>query len=134
MSCAADESILLASVTHTSGGQRAFLFRESPSTKSPTVDFMQNYLIHSIEDSPTHANTAVSYVPWNHGKCIDDVLFAEFLQNTMSLDDKPVPRPCVSGGERTYVPRYRCSPNLCSPVPMFPGTDVPRFLYFNSGH
>ena len=31
----------------------------------------------------------------------------------------------------TYVPRYRCSPNLCSPVPicspvpMFPGTDVP---------
>ena len=21
----------------------------------------------------------------------------------------------------TYVPRYRCSPNLCSPVPMFPG-------------
>ena len=26
----------------------------------------------------------------------------------------------------TYVPRYRCSPNLCSPVPMFPGTDVPR--------
>ena len=28
----------------------------------------------------------------------------------------------------TYVPRYRCSPNLCSPVPMFPGTDVPRYL------
>ena len=28
----------------------------------------------------------------------------------------------------TYVPRYRCSPNLCSPVPMFPGTDVPRFF------
>ena len=27
----------------------------------------------------------------------------------------------------TYVPRYRCSPNLCSPVPMFPGTDVPRY-------
>ena len=27
----------------------------------------------------------------------------------------------------TYVPRYRCSPNLCSPVPMFPGTYVPRF-------
>ena len=26
----------------------------------------------------------------------------------------------------TYVPRYLCSPNLCSPVPMFPGTDVPR--------
>ena len=36
-------------------------------------------------------------------------------------------------GERTYVSRYLCSPNLCSPVPMFPGTDVPRFLYFNSG-
>ena len=28
----------------------------------------------------------------------------------------------------TYAPRYRCSPNLCSPVPMFPGTDVPRYL------
>ena len=28
----------------------------------------------------------------------------------------------------TYVPRYRCSPNLCSPVPMFPGTYVPRYL------
>ena len=28
----------------------------------------------------------------------------------------------------TYVPRYRCSPNLCSPVPMFPGTDVRRFF------
>ena len=27
----------------------------------------------------------------------------------------------------TYVPRYRCSPNLCSPVPMFPGTYVPRY-------
>ena len=27
----------------------------------------------------------------------------------------------------TYVPRC-----LCSTVPMFPGTDVPRFLYFNS--
>ena len=27
----------------------------------------------------------------------------------------------------TYVPRYRCSPNLCSPVPMFPSTYVPRF-------
>ena len=26
----------------------------------------------------------------------------------------------------TYVPRYRCSPNLCSPVPMSPGTYVPR--------
>ena len=26
----------------------------------------------------------------------------------------------------TYIPRYRCSPNLYSPVPMFPGTDVPR--------
>ena len=26
----------------------------------------------------------------------------------------------------TYVPRYLCSPNLCSPIPMFPGTDVPR--------
>ena len=26
----------------------------------------------------------------------------------------------------TYVPRYRCSLNLCSHVPMFPGTDVPR--------
>ena len=25
----------------------------------------------------------------------------------------------------TYVPRYRCSPNLCSPVP---GTYVPRYL------
>ena len=40
----------------------------------------------------------------------------------------------------TYVPRYRCSPNLCSPVPMFPGTYVPRYRsspvfvgYFNSG-
>ena len=29
----------------------------------------------------------------------------------------------------TYVPRYLCSPNLCSPVFMIPGTDVPRFLY-----
>ena len=28
----------------------------------------------------------------------------------------------------TYVPRYRCSPILCSPVPMFPGTYVPRYL------
>ena len=28
----------------------------------------------------------------------------------------------------TYVPRYRCFPNLCSPVPMFPGTYVPRYL------
>ena len=28
----------------------------------------------------------------------------------------------------TYVPRCLCSPNLCSPVPMFPGTDVPRFF------
>ena len=36
--------------------------------------------------------------------------------------------------ERTYVPRYRCSPNLCSLVPMFPGTDVPRFFLFNSGN
>ena len=27
----------------------------------------------------------------------------------------------------TYVPRYRCSPNLYSPVPMFPGTYVPRY-------
>ena len=39
----------------------------------------------------------------------------------------------------TYVPRYRCSPNLSSPVPMFPGTYVPRYrcspvLYFNSGN
>ena len=25
-----------------------------------------------------------------------------------------------------YVPRYLCSPNLCSPVSMFPGTYVPR--------
>ena len=25
-----------------------------------------------------------------------------------------------------YVPRYLCSPNLCSPVPMFHGTYVPR--------
>ena len=41
--------------------------------------------------------------------------------------------------ERTYVPRYLCSPvpmfpgtyvprYLCSPVPMFPGTYVPRYL------
>ena len=35
----------------------------------------------------------------------------------------------------TYVPRYRCSPNLCSPVPMFPGTysvcsPVPMFPGF----
>ena len=28
----------------------------------------------------------------------------------------------------TYVPRYRCSPILCSPVPMFPGAYVPRYL------
>ena len=28
----------------------------------------------------------------------------------------------------TYVPRYRCSPILCSPVPLFPGTYVPRYL------
>ena len=33
------------------------------------------------------------------------------------------PAPMFPG---TYVPRYRCSPNLYSPVPMFPGTDVPR--------
>ena len=26
----------------------------------------------------------------------------------------------------TYAPLYQCSPNLCSPVHMFPGTDVPR--------
>ena len=25
----------------------------------------------------------------------------------------------------TYVPRYLCSPNLCSPVPMFPRTYIP---------
>ena len=31
----------------------------------------------------------------------------------------------------TYVPRYRCSPNLCSPVPMFPGcSPVPMFPGF----
>ena len=33
----------------------------------------------------------------------------------------------------TYVPLYRCSPNLCSPVPMFPGTfcsPVPMFPGF----
>ena len=28
----------------------------------------------------------------------------------------------------THVPRYLCSPNLCSPVPMFPGTYVPPNL------
>ena len=31
-------------------------------------------------------------------------------------------------GERTYVPWYLCSPNLCSLVPMFPGTYVPWCL------
>ena len=37
----------------------------------------------------------------------------------------PVPMFSSTYVPRTYVPRY-----LCSPVPMFPGTDVPRFLYF----
>ena len=41
----------------------------------------------------------------------------------------PVPMFPGTDVPRTYVPRC-----LCSPVPMFPGTDVPRFLYFNSGH
>ena len=31
-----------------------------------------------------------------------------------------------------YVPRFLCSPIPMFPKPMFPGTDVPRFLYFNS--
>ena len=39
----------------------------------------------------------------------------------------PVPMFPGTDVPRTYIPRY-----LCSPVPMFPGTDVPRFLYFNS--
>ena len=33
---------------------------------------------------------------------------------------------------RTYVHRHLCSPNLCSPVPMFPGTYVPRFAVNDS--
>ena len=41
----------------------------------------------------------------------------------------PVPMFPGTDVPRTYVPQC-----LCSPVPMFPGTDVPRFLYFNSGH
>ena len=35
----------------------------------------------------------------------------------------PVPMFPGTYVPRTYVPRY-----LCSPVPMFPGTDVPRFV------
>ena len=35
----------------------------------------------------------------------------------------PVPMFPGTDVPRTYVPRY-----LCSPVPMFPGTDVPRFF------
>ena len=41
----------------------------------------------------------------------------------------PVPMFPGTDVPRTYVPRC-----LCSPVPMFPGTDVPWLLYFNSGH
>ena len=45
--------------------------------------------------------------------------------------------PLPSGGERTYVPRYLCSPVPMLPgtpvpmfpEPMFPGTYVPRYLY-----
>ena len=41
------------------------------------------------------------------------------------------PVPMFPGNDvpRTYVPRC-----LCFPVPMFPGTDVPGFLLFNSGN
>ena len=44
----------------------------------------------------------------------------------------PVPMLPGTYVPRTYVPRYLCSPNLCSPVPMFPGTYVPRFAVNDS--
>ena len=49
----------------------------------------------------------------------DSKSFYAYVRSKQNVRDK-------LGRERTYVPRYRCSPNLCSPVPMFPGTDVPR--------
>ena len=41
---------------------------------------------------------------------------------------------CYPVGLPWYIPRTYVLRFLCSPVPMFPGTNVPRFLYFNSSH
>ena len=40
----------------------------------------------------------------------------------------PVPMFPGTDVPRSYVPRYRCSPVPMFPEPMFPGTDVPRFF------
>ena len=56
-----------------------------------------------------------------------DTVDSSRVGSTGSALCSPVPMFPGTYVPRTYVPRY-----LCSPVPMFPGTDVPRFLYFNS--
>ena len=61
-----------------------------------------------------------NYLP-NKSKCIDNCAEIVTVEVGSALCS---PVPMFPG---TYIPRY-----LCSPVPMFPGTDVPRFLYFNS--
>ena len=70
----------------------------------------------------------VSYIFCKKAYCSTNVLFRCFhTANTVALIRGSAlcsPVPMFPG---TYVPRY-----LYSPVPMFPGTDVPRLLYFNS--
>ena len=85
----------------------------------------------------------VTDVPEDSSPSATDHDFVSFVRSTLSvlntkmdnlLSNQAAFEGSVPMFPGTYVPRYRCSPNLCSPVPMFPGTDVPRFLYFNSGH
>ena len=58
-----------------------------------------------------------------------NTLSAECVHARGSALCSPVPMFPGTYVPRTYVPRYLCSP---VPICMFLGTDVPRFLYFNS--
>ena len=60
---------------------------------------------------------------WRHPQCESGLLYVTL--NGFSAGDHHFRLVGVSTMfPGTYVPRYLCSPNLCSPVPMFPGTDM----------
>ena len=99
-----------------------------------TVSIIGSECNHCKYQRSSRVNTSLEILVHN-AKCkltilhvnriLSELLFSPFSQGSALCS----PVPMFPG---TYVPRTYVSRYLCSPVPMFPGTDVPRFFYFNS--
>ena len=98
----------------------------------------QIFTVKPFQETLANITAIVHYMPTGRGSNRCCPLLFRLLQNPFNIITRTSMYPSsffvyyrkISISRMfpgTYVPRYRCSPNLCSPVPMFPGIYVPRY-------